>query len=165
MGQMHYCLVSARDSKRLRKNPWWKCWSGGPKAVWFGHCMPSFTGNPRSQSDARHTVQLSSGSNQCWGEGDPVAWATQDLLTTAKALRYGTPSLLGITISTTRDTTVKSYRSSLDWRRVRATRVVSLGGLINYRHLNLGIPQPVRCRSVTDCLILGMLGAHVGCLR
>lgn len=78
------------DSKKLRKRSLTEISEWRPEGD-----MASFTGNSCSQSDARRTVQLSSGSHQCGGEGrgGPVAWATQNLLTTAQALRYGTPSL------------------------------------------------------------------------
>ena len=62
-------------------------------------------------------------------------------------------------ISTPRKTTVRSYRSSLDWRRVRATRVVSDSGrglcvlLINYRHLNLSLPHAASKVSIHHRLL------------
>ena len=70
-----------------------------------------------------------------WGtsvltKGGPVEWATQNLLTTAKALCYAEVLHLQWEIikGTTRATTVTGYKSSLDWRSVRAPRVVSDGG-------------------------------------
>ena len=91
------CLVSARDSKKLRKKI-----SDRNIGVEARRWYDSVTVWPVSQAT-------------------PAASLMPDvlnLLTTALALRYGTPSLWGIMISTTRETRVTSFKSSLDWRRV-----------------------------------------------